>query len=382
VIAVLQVVVFFGVPVAVTWASRRYPWVAAASPVVLCYVAGILFGNLAGLDAGAGPEPGALAPAEKLTNLIAGLGVILAMAALLVSTDFARWWRLAPVTLLSSILAMGSVVAVSSSLALVFRGAHPMLWAVSGMLTGVYTGGTVNLAAIARALQVDPVTWGVVHTSDVIICGVWYLLLLGIGPRLFGLFLRPTPRIEGPAGDLDADETARPIQLVQAAGIALGISLPPLLLSQAVVYWSASLEEPVAILGVTTFATVLSFWPRLRRVVGLVTVGDLLLLVFCTAVGSLATWSRLSQAEPFLFSFTLMVVVGSILLHSLLAWLFRVDRDTMVITHVAALYGPPFIPAVAKALGNREVVVGGVTSGLVGLAAGNFLGLAVAWAVR
>lgn len=62
--------------------------------------------------------------------------------------------------------------------------------------------------------------------------------------------------------------------------------------------------------------------------------------------------------------------------------LFRVDRDTCVITSTPALYGPAFVAPVALRLGNRVLVAPGVTAGIVGLAAGNYLGLGLAWAVR
>jgi uncharacterized membrane protein len=384
-LAVLQVAVFLGVPGLVLWGCARSRVLDAISPVVLCYVLGIAFGNVAGLDrigVDGTMAAGDFSPAEKTTNLIGGLAVILALGLLVVSTDFKRWLRLAPVTLLASVLAMISAVVVSASAALALRGASDELWQVAGMLVGVYTGGTVNLAAIARALEVDPVTWGVVHTSDVVVCGGWFLVLLAVGPWLFGKFLRPFEAAQGPAEATVEAGPVGPLDVVKSLGVGLLVAAGPLVASQLVAPLAPSLEEPVAILGVTTVAIGLSFIGPLRRVPGLFATGDYLLLVFCVAIGSLATWGRLTQAEPFLFLFTAVVVVGAVAVHTALCALFRVDRDTTIITSVAALFGPPFIPPVAKALGNKEIVVSGVTSGLVGLAAGNYLGLMVAYGVR
>jgi uncharacterized membrane protein len=419
VITLLQVVFFVGTPGVIIWLCHRSKLLNAISPVVLCYVLGIVFGNVAGLDrvgvteaaethievvgapgsAGATAAPGtAVAPgaaepaaehgpgelssAEKTTNLIAGLGVIFALGLLLVSTDFKKWLRLAPVTLLGAVLAMVSVIIVAGGAALALRSMSEELWQVAGMLVGVYTGGTVNLAAVARALDVNPVTWGVVHTADVLVCGVWFLVLLGIGPWFFGLFL-PRFRASGDGnGDDEVEVSIGWLDVVKSLGVGLGLAAVPLIASQLIAPYLPSLEEPVAILGVTTVAIGVSFFRPIREVVGLYESGDYLLLVFCVAVGSLATWSRLANAEPFLMVFTGIVVLGSVALHAVLCALFRVDRDTTIITSVAALFGPPFVPPVAAALKNREIVVSGVTSGLVGLAAGNYLGLAVAYGVR
>lgn len=378
---VAQIGFFVATPGLVLLGCRYSAVLRAISPVVLCYVLGIAMGNVAGL--GAGAEPGELSSAEETTNLVAGLGVMLALSLLLVSTDFRRWLRLAPVTLLGAVLAMVAAMIVSGGAALLLRGLAPDLWKVSGMLVGVYTGGTVNLAAIARALDVDPVTWGVVHTSDVVVAGVWFLVLLSIGPKLYGLVLRP---FRGSSGASEEAEEATPsvtsLGVFGALVLAVALAVPAVGLSELVGWVAPSLAEPVAILGATTFAIAASFWPWLRRRPALYETGDYLLLVFCVAVGSLATWDRIAGAEPALLGFTALVVLGSVALHLALCAIFRVDRDTAMITSVAALYGPPFVPPIARALGNREIVVSGVTSGLVGLAAGNYLGLGVAYAVR
>ncbi|MFT7520205.1 MAG: putative membrane protein [Kiritimatiellia bacterium] len=438
IVTLIQLIVFFGVPIISIWACHRSKILNALSPVLLCYAAGIAFGNLVPLDtmynelavveahqleaqahdeqptpatdqttAPAGEavapsaanadhgaadtvtdpndaphKPGEFTAVEKTTNLVAGLGVILAIGMLMVSTDFVKWLRLARVTLLGAFLAMLSAVLVTTVSAVALRAYSDKLWQVAGMLVGVYTGGTINLASIARALNVDTVTWGVVHTSDMLVCGVYFLFLLLVGPKVFGLFLKPFKHPERPTDEADDDADnakLKPMDFVRSIGVGLLVIALPIGLSQVV---PSSMEEPIAILGVTTMAIVLSFARPLREVRGLYVTGDYMLLVFCVAAGSLATLSRLYGADPFFFLYTALVVVSAVTVHAALCWLFGVDRDTTIITSVAALFGPPFVPPVAAKLGNREIVVSGVTSGLVGLAAGNYLGLMVAYFVK
>ena len=69
---------------------------------------------------------------------------------------------------------------------------------------------------------------------------------------------------------------------------------------------------------------------------------------------------------------------GSVMLHMLLGWIFRVDADTLLVTSTAAIYGPPFVPPLCEALKNRHLLISGLTTGLVGYAVGTQLGLAVA----
>jgi uncharacterized membrane protein len=54
----------------------------------------------------------------------------------------------------------------------------------------------------------------------------------------------------------------------------------------------------------------------------------------------------------------------------------------MIITSTAGIFGPAFIPPVATALGNREIIFSGIATGLVGYAVANYLGLRLAWMLR
>ena len=60
---------------------------------------------------------------------------------------------------------------------------------VTGMLIGVYTGGTPNLAAIGTALHVSPDIFILTHTYDLIIGSVALLFLMTVAQRLFNTFL-------------------------------------------------------------------------------------------------------------------------------------------------------------------------------------------------
>jgi uncharacterized membrane protein len=69
----------------------------------------------------------------------------------------------------------------------------------------------------------------------------------------------------------------------------------------------------------------------------------------------------------------------SIILHIIPGAIFRIDTDTLIITSTAGIFGPAFIGPVANGIRNKQVIVPGITMGLLGYAIGNYLGLAVAW---
>jgi uncharacterized membrane protein len=59
----------------------------------------------------------------------------------------------------------------------------------------------------------------------------------------------------------------------------------------------------------------------------------------------------------------------------ILSIIFRIDADTVIITSAALVYSPPFVPVIASAIKNKEVIISGVTAGMLGYVIGNFLGI-------
>ena len=78
-----------------------------------------------------------------------------------------------------------------------------------------------------------------------------------------------------------------------------------------------------------------------------------------------------------LLAYLLVVVFGSLGIQVLLARLFKIDADTMVIASVTFINSPPFVPMMAAAMKNRRVLVTGLTLGIIGYAVGNYLGFLI-----
>jgi uncharacterized membrane protein len=83
-----------------------------------------------------------------------------------------------------------------------------------------------------------------------------------------------------------------------------------------------------------------------------------------------------------LLYYILLAVPGALLLHGLLSWIFRVDVDNFLIISVSLSMSPPFVPAVAAALKNRDIIMPGMIIGMVGYAAGTYLGILLGYLVQ
>jgi len=74
-----------------------------------------------------------------------------------------------------------------------------------------------------------------------------------------------------------------------------------------------------------------------------------------------------------------LAIFGTLFLHVLLSSIFKIDTDTTIITSTALCCSPPFVPVVAGALKNKEIIISGITVGIIGYAIGNYLGVSLAW---
>lgn len=70
------------------------------------------------------------------------------------------------------------------------------------------------------------------------------------------------------------------------------------------------------------------------------------------------------------------------ILHLLLSIIFRVDTDNYLITTTALIYSPPFVPVVAAALKNKDIITTGLTVGLIGYVVGNYLAVPLAYLLK
>ncbi len=381
-----------GFPALALLLRERIAFFAKWSPLVVCYAVGLLLGNLGILPDGA---------TAALDGISTG-AVALSLPLLLFSVDMGRWRELAGKTLLAFILACVAVAFVSAIAHLAFRDRVPDSWEIAGLLVGVYTGGTPNMAAIKTALDVDMNSYLAVHTSDMALSAAYFLFVLTGAKRFFGLFM---PRFTEPAaglgarresggetGGVGASEPAAgepafsslfrkgirgPLALAVAlalAIVAVGLGLSLLVAKER--------QTLVVILAITTFSLAASLSRRLRGTVGAFAAGEYVLYVFCLAVGAMGDIGRLLGAAPVYFAYVAVVLFGSFALHALLCALFRVDADTFLVVSTATINSAPFVGLTCVAIGNKRLLAPGITAGIMGYALGNYLGIGLAQLLR
>lgn len=384
---ILLVLFYLLFPVLVINMGARSGIIRKIGSIVICYLVGLIIGNINILP----PD------VAELQNTLTTLMIPLAIPLLLFSENIAKWVRLAKTTFFSLILGLISMLVMVIAGYFIFKDQLIDGWKIAGMLTGVYSGGTPNLAAIATMFKVDKETYILTHTSDLVIGAFVLLFLLSFAQRFFLLFLKPYKHTEDEDKINHTNEMVdefesyegmftRPLflPLLKAFGLTLlifatggGISL----------LFKENSQTVAAILIITTLGIAASLIPKINAIKKTFQLGMYFILVFSLIVASMANVSEMFAEGQGLFLmsiflYIILAVVGSLLLHSILSYLFNIDADNFIITTVALSMSPAFVPVVAAALKNKAIVISGLIIGIIGYALGNYLGIMIAYILK
>ena len=357
--------------------SKRVKVLGMLGSVFLCYAGGFLLSLVL--------------PDTSIAMDISEILIPIAIPLILFSADLTSIKRLAKPMLNSFLLVCAAVVGVAVASYLLYRNLLPEAYKYAGMIVGLYTGGTPNLMAIGAALSVNDSHIVLANASDVVVGGVYFLLLISIMPKLARKFLKPFDAGAQTVVDEDAAYTEHleknfvpekeplslksllrrvPIVLLGVLSLAIAAGLSLLI--------TGGLNVVVIMLVVTSCGVGFSFIKRVRNAPGSYTAGQYLILVFSFGIGLSFRFSAIKTESLIFLAMFATAQFGAILLHLILAKIFKIDADTALITSTAGIYGPAFIAPAADALKNREVILPGLICGIFGYAIGNYLGIGVA----
>ena len=374
---IMLCLIFCIAPAGVLWVCKRVSFLGKIGPVLLLYILGVIIGNI-------GIKPEGM---STLQDIISSAMVPLAIPMMLFGCTF----RLRETKQQLKALATGLTAVVIAVIIgyLIFGHNIDEGAKVGGMLTGVYTGGTINLAALKTMLGVRNETYILLNSYDMLVSFLYLTFLLTIGIKLFRKFLPFKPDA------LEHGSYARVIkenqenegdysQLFTKAGMKdagklLGITLLICAISAGVaMLLPESMFMVIFILMLTTLGLICSFIKPIHNLKHSYNIGMYFIYIFCIVVASMADLTNLNLTGSLnLLAYLLVVVFGSLGIQALLARLFKIDADTMVIASVTFINSPPFVPMMAAAMKNRRVLVTGLTLGIIGYAVGNYLGFLI-----
>jgi uncharacterized membrane protein len=346
---------------------------------MVLYAIGMLIGNL----------PYHPAEMATLQDLLPNIAVPLAIPMMLFGCTFSRKeLRLQVKLCASGFFAAGLAIVIGY----LFFGRHVEQGAqIGGIMSGMYTGGMVNAAALQAIFRIDSENYILMSSYDIVISFLYLVFLLSVGipmfRRLYGEGKKEISQSdqeeierqmekanENPYRKLRTREGMRQLGktlllTIAIVGVSAGVAL---LLPEG-------LFMVVFILLITTLGVVASFFPKVRALDVSYDVGMYLIYIFSIAIASMADFSNLQvEGGVNLLIFLTVAVFGSLVIHAIICRLLRIDADSMMVSSVSFINSPPFVPMTSAALRNKNALVTGLAAGIVGYALGNHFGVLMA----
>ncbi|MBQ6613621.1 MAG: DUF819 family protein [Alistipes sp.] len=378
--SVLLTLIFCLAPALVLWLCRRVKWLDWVGPIIVLYGLGILIGNF-WWDFEQMPI---------IQDITTSATIPLAIPMML----FACRFTLNEASLQLRVCISGFLsVFLAVIIGYLFFGKHISEGAeIGGIMSGMYTGGMLNAAALQSIFKVDEQAYVIMCSYDIIISFLYLVFLVSVGYKLFRKLYGQTSDASlsvEERQDLErhiAEQKRNPYEglwtkdgMRELAKI-VGVTILVVVLSAA-----CTLPFPdewfmvIFILVLSTLGVVCSFFKPVRNLTRSFDIGMYLIYIFSIAMASMADFSKLDLSDGMnQIAFLCVAVFGSMLLHALFCRLMRVDSDSMVASSVAFVNSPPFVPMMVVAMKNKRVLLVGLGAGIVGYALGNHFGVLMA----
>lgn len=364
------------IPLFLTFAEKRWAIVRKISPMVILYVIGLVVGNTGMIGE----------PQYAICTNVSNVTVLLAIPLMLLSCDFKKW------SIGSSLKAfvVGIVcVAVVTVLGFfIFRGpannaglSDMELAKVSGSMMGIYSGGIPNFAPVSKAVGLPQNLFLLISGYDLIVTGCYLILIVFFGKPLIRKIFKNVQHNEYDATlETESRTMARPSVkglLNRLFGVVAAVAIVAVSYLVAMLF---HLENPTTliIILITTISIICSFVPVARKLEGTFDSGLFFVYVFCLSVATMVNIHDMDLSKYlFILYYIAFAVFGSLILQIIAAKILKIDGDLTLAASISLINSPPFVPMVAAALNNRDVILPGIAIGLLGYAAGNYLGIGV-----
>lgn len=399
---IIAIAIYLLFPIIIVSAFHKWKILQKIGTVILAYAVGIIM-SLTGFVTF---EPGTADAAtfESIQKLIMNISVPLAIPLMLFNCDFKLWTRALPKTILALV---GGIIAITVAVIsgfFIFRNTGVNdITNVSAMMTGIYTGGTMNFNALGAALGVDPMTITLVLTFQMLITFPLIMFITGGGYRLFRKIL-PFPDESTSISKLGSNIEDHGIEnygkmlnkkvfpktmlglLLSIGFLAVGAGLSLLFYNLGIVgdqkTGIGKLNELVIILTITTLSIIASFSKKIRELPKTFELGMIFILIFSIAVASQFNPYSIDMSAISLGLFVLYIMLVSVIIHIIFCRFSKINGDLYTVAQVGLFCSPPFIPPVVGAMGNKKVLISGIVIGLIGYAIGTYMGVGIAYLLK
>lgn len=385
---IFTIIYLLVVPFIVVRLSKRWTWIDKVSPMTVLYIIGLAVANLI-------PENNGILNVDTDTNtLFSNIAVPLAIPLMLMGCDMSSWHIGKALKVFLS--GLTSVLIVTIAGFFIFQPSdhtpdtYKGFAQVCAVATGIYTGGIPNMGAIKQAVGMPHQTYLYITSYDLIVTGLYLVFIIFFGKTVFRKLL-PNKELKEQTTHSNTENQDNPEKqekpnpfrppLLRTTLMAIGLTV----LIAAISYVAALLTSKdgspnmtVLILLLTTLAIGASFLPPMKKQQHSFDLGLYCVYVFCLAIATACDVREMDIAGSLPILYYLgFIILGSLILQFLFAKLLKIDGDSVMVCSVALINSPPFVPLAAALLNNRNIVVFGITVGLLGYMLGNYLGIGI-----
>lgn len=382
----LILVLYVLIPIAIIECFKRLKWMRKIGTVVAAYAIGIIFALTGFVHFEAGTE--AAVTFSKLQSTLMSVTVPLAIPLMLFNCDFRLWTKALPKTIWSLVGGITAVLVAVVSGYFIFRTPEIEEFnKVAAMMTGIYTGGTMNFNALGASLGVDKTLMAIVLAFEMVLTTPYIFFIIGGGYKVFRKILPYNDvtrrgRTDEEVASKDVENYEGMFAKENVGGMFAGLGLSVLFLAIGAglaLIITGTLNELVVILTITTLSIIASFFKKVRELPKTFELGMFFILIFSVIVASLFDIHSVNGGSMIIGMFVAWVMVSTAVLHLLFCRVAHVSGDLFCVSQIALLCSPPFVPPVVGAMQNKKVLISGIVIGLVGYAIGTYLGVLIAF---
>ena len=249
---------------------------------------------------------------------------------------------------------------------------------IAGMLTGTYTGGSVNFNAIA--LEYEFQKKGVLYAGtiavDNVVTAIWIMITLIIPTVLNRIWKGDKKVVSKKSNSLKEDQENQNIDLTSLAWL--------LFLGVSVYYISDIISNYIinipSILILTTIGIILAQSKFISNLKGSQDLGLYLVYVFLAVIGAYCEIGAVSQLQEvgfLLLIFTISAVIIHGILFIIIGGIIYRDWEMISIASQANIGGGPSAIALAEAFDRKDLILPAILVGSLGNALGTYLGFLV-----
>lgn len=373
--------------------EQKFAWASKISGAIIALLGAVLLSNL-----------GVIPTESPVYDAVWDYVVPLAIPLLLFQANIRQIWKKSGRLLIIFLFSSVATVAGAVLAFLTFKNHIPYLDKITAMMTGSYTGGGVNFAAMAAKFNTPSDMVSATTVADNLMMAMFFLVLFAVPSIDFIRKKYATPHMDALETSVETDDNSetqaasfwernemslKDIALSIASAFVLvtvsfkladfiGTILPEagdsnVLLS---IVRGIFADQYLMLTTLTVFA-VLLFPKYFENINGTREIGTFLIYLFFVVIGVPASIIVILKTAPLLFVFVLIIALANIIITLLFGKVFKFTLEESLLVSNANLGGPTTAAAMAIAKGWTDLIVPILLVGTLGYVFGNYLGTGI-----